>query len=95
VRLLAAALRFPVPGFPFPVEIMSFKNRGGWGAWMSFSPNAIHRVSFAAYLDKGVEQVLSKCGFFRKMRTARRAAIRDVPPPPAQPFISPVQHTYR
>jgi hypothetical protein len=54
---------------------------------------SIRRMSFAAYLIKRVTQDLLKHSIFRKMQTAGLAAIRDIPPPPAQPFISLVQDT--
>jgi hypothetical protein len=51
-------------------------------------------AALAAYLDTRVNQALLKWKFVNKMRTAGLPAIRDTPPPPAQPFISPVQHTF-
>jgi hypothetical protein len=52
---------------------------------------SIRRVSSAAYLVKRLERALWKWKFISKMRTAGLAAVRDMLPP-AQPFISQVQH---
>jgi len=51
------------------------------------------RVSSAAYLIKPMDRVLLKWKSFNKMRTAGLAAMRDIPPQLAQPFISLVQYT--
>jgi hypothetical protein len=55
---------------------------------------SVRGVSSAPYLDKRVERVLLKWKFSNRMRTAGLAAIRDIPPLLAQPFISLVQHTF-
>jgi hypothetical protein len=54
---------------------------------------SIRRASSAAYPFKRAERPLWKCMFIGRMQTAGPSAIRDTPPPPAQPFISPVQDT--
>jgi hypothetical protein len=55
---------------------------------------SIRRVRSAAYLDKRVEGALLKWCLVNKMLKAELATIRDTPPLPDWPFISPVQHTF-